>query len=231
MNYSGKILDGNFLEPYSKEELQEKLKELLAGSLEARDEIITHNVRLVMSIAKKYHQNNDLSELFQVGIIGLIKSVDTFNYEKNPNFITYAYSCITNEILMLLRKNKSRPQNISIEDVVYCDLNGYYVKKESLLNDYSVDIINNYEEKELYNIIQKIITNLPPKKQNIIVKYFGFFDNEPTSQVELAHELGCSQSYVSRIIKTILEEIKLELLNQQVIEVNNSNNRKLIKKK
>ena len=72
---------------------------------------------------------------------------------------------------------------------------------------------------------------MPPKKQNIIVKYFGFFDNEPTSQVELARELGCSQSYVSRIIKTILEEIKLELLNQQVIEINNSNNRKLNKKK
>lgn len=230
MNYSGKILNDDLAEPYSKEELQEKLKELIAGSLEARDEIITHNVRLVMSIAKKYHRNNDLSELFQVGIIGLIKSVDTFDYEKNSNFITYAYSCITNEILMLLRKNKSKPQNISIEDVVYYDSNGYYVKKESILTDYSVDIINNYEEKELYSIIQKIVTNLPPKKQNIIVKYFGFFDNEPISQVELARELGCSQSYVSRIIKTVLEEIKLELLNQQVIEVNDSNN-KLIKKK
>ena len=208
MNYSGKILDGNFPEPYSKEELQEKLKELLAGSLEARDEIITHNLCLVMSIAKKYHQNNDLSELFQVGIIGLIKSVDTFNYEKNPNFITYAYSCITNEILMFLRKNKRRKSEISFEDALNYDAEGNELHLEDILGTDEDIVYKEFENKVDKRTLELELNSLNNRERLIMKLRYGLNNTEEYTQKEVASMLGISQSYISRIEKKVIKKLK-----------------------
>ena len=82
---------------------------------EAREKLIRHNLRLVIHIAKKYDGcGEDNEDLISIGVIGLIKAVDTFSPCKEVKISTYAARCIDNEILMHLRANKKYYTNASM---------------------------------------------------------------------------------------------------------------------
>ena len=99
--YSNQI----FPEPLSKEEEEEYLKQAKLGSEEARNKLIEHNLRLVAHIVKKYeHKTEDADDLISIGVIGLIKGIDSFSNKHGTRLTTYAARCAENEILMYLRR-------------------------------------------------------------------------------------------------------------------------------
>lgn len=197
------------------DELKENFKKLKKGDLKARDRIIKSNIRLVRHIAKQYStEGYDFEDLVSIGIIGLIKAVDTYDVTKNIKFSTYSSHCISNEILMGIRKNNTiNVQKVNIEDTLSCDFEGNELKYLDILEDKNSDfvtkIIDNYLSKELLNIID----SLSEKEKELIMLYFGF-DGNRYKQKEIAHILGISQSYISRMISNILKKIKIRIIKE-----------------
>ncbi len=197
------------------DELKENFKKLKKGDLKARDIIIKSNIRLVRHIAKQYStEGYDFEDLVSIGIIGLIKAVDTFDIEKQIRFSTYSSRCISNEILMGIRKNNTNNiQKVNIEDTLSCDFEGNELKYLDILEDKNSDfvtkIIDNYLSKELLNIID----SLSEKEKELVMLYFGF-DGNRYKQKEIAHMLGISQSYISRMISNILKKIKIRIIKE-----------------
>ena len=197
------------------DELKENFKKLKKGDLKARDIIIKSNIRLVILIAKKYNiEGCDLEDLVSLGTIGLIKAVDTYDVTKNIKFSTYSSRCISNEILMGIRKNNANNiQKVNIEDTLSCDFEGNELKYLDILEDKNSDfvtkIIDNYLSKELLDVID----SLSEKEKELVMLYFGF-DGNRYKQKEIAHMLGISQSYISRMISNILKKIKIRIIKE-----------------
>ena len=123
---------GSFPRALKREEEQELLQKMAQGDLDARNQLIEHNLRLVAHIIKKYYtQNGDQDDLISIGTIGLIKAVNTFCPDRNIKLATYASRCIENEILMYLRKTQSQKNEISIDEPLNIDWDG----NELLLSD------------------------------------------------------------------------------------------------
>ena len=206
-------------EPFSKEEVYSYFKKMYEGDKIARDEIIKHNLRLVVSESKKYvSEYYEQEEIVAVGVIGLIKGVDTFDITKNYEFATYAIRCINNEILMFLRKNKKHTNNESIDKTLGTDKDGNELKIGNTLYDENTHFVLDYENKECYKIIREVIMDLNDRDREVIMKYFGFND-EPITQKEIAKLLGLSQSYISKLVKNVLKKISKQLEQKEIIEV------------
>ncbi|HPT89289.1 MAG TPA: sigma-70 family RNA polymerase sigma factor [Bacilli bacterium] len=207
------INSSNILPPPLDEEEEMRLLLLSKeGDIEARNELIVHNLRLVVYIAKKYESSKvNLEDLISIGSMGLIKGVETFKLEKNIKLATYASRCIENEILMYLRKTARLRQEVSLDEVLNVDSEGNEMVLGDILgsNDLqSIDILTHDEElKELYYAINK----LSPREREIIVLRFGLFDNPVLTQKEVADLLGISQSYISRLEKRIIDKIRQEI--------------------
>ena len=121
-------------EPLSKEEELKYLKEMEEGSVEAKNKLIEHNLRLVVYLSKKYENTKiDLEDLVSIGTIGLIKGINTYKIGKNIKLATYASRCIDNEILMYLRKNKKRNADVSLEESLSFDAEGNELHLEDIL--------------------------------------------------------------------------------------------------
>ena len=199
----------------SENELQSNFEKYKTGDLKAREKIIKSNIRLVILIAKKYNiEGCDLEDLVSLGTIGLIKAVDTFDIEKQIRFSTYAACCINNEILMSIRKNNANNiQKVNIEDTLSCDFEGNELKYLDILEDKNSDfvtkIFDNYLSKELLDVID----SLSEKEKELVMLYFGF-DGNRYKQKEIAHILGISQSYISRMISNILKKIKIRIIKE-----------------
>ncbi len=184
------------------------------SSFYTREDIIEGNMRLVSSIVANYNVSlEDKKDLFQVGLIGLMKAVDGFNVLKGTQFSSYAIPCIQNEIGMYLRKFNKDSVVISMEDPIYTNKNGEDIRLEDSLVDEKANIEENYENKEVVNLLKELVVSLSIKDSFIVSLYFGLFDNEPISQKEIAFRLNISQSYVSRLIGGILANLKELILN------------------
>ncbi len=119
-------------EPLSKAEEESLLSRLSAGETGVREDLIVHNLRLVVYIAKKFENSGvNVEDLISIGTIGLIKAVNTFRPEKKIKLATYASRCIENEILMYLRKTGSHKGDVSIDEPLNVDWDG----NELLLSD------------------------------------------------------------------------------------------------
>lgn len=199
----------------SENELQSNFEKYKTGDLKAREKIIKSNIRLVILIAKKYNiEGCDLEDLVSLGTIGLIKAVDTYDVTKNIKFSTYSSRCISNEILMGIRKdNMNNIQKVNIEDTLSCDFEGNELKYLDILEDKNSDfvtkIFDNYLSKELLDVID----SLSEKEKELVMLYFGF-DGNRYKQKEIAHMLGISQSYISRMISNILKKIKIRIIKE-----------------
>ncbi len=178
----------------------------------AKNKLIEHNLRLVVYIAKKFENTGiNIEDLISIGTIGLIKSINTFNTEKNIKLATYSSRCIENEILMYLRKNSNFKTEISIDEPLNTDWDG----NELLLSDIlgtDPDIIHREIEDEVdKELLKEALHKLNKRELEIIKLRFGIDNTEEKTQKEVADMLGISQSYISRLEKKIISRLKKEI--------------------
>lgn len=183
---------------------------------EAKAILIEHNLRLVVYIAKKFDNTGvGVEDLISIGTIGLIKSINTFKPDKNIKLATYASRCIENEILMYLRRNNKTKLEVSIDEPLNVDWDGNELLLSDILGtDEDViyrDIENEVERKLLLGAIGK----LSEREKKIINLRFGLGtpDGQEMTQKEVASLLGISQSYISRLEKKIMRQLKKEMSN------------------
>ena len=198
-----------FPKPLSKKEEQELLEKMSHGDDCAKKKLIEHNLRLVAHIVKKYYANySEQDDLVSIGTIGLIKGINSFNYEKGTKLATYCARCIENEILMYFRNCKKTSQEISFSEPIDTDSEGNPL---TLMDIIAIDdtIVDDIDTKNKLVRLTEIINNISDERdKTIIVKRYGLDGKPPLTQKEIAKELKISRSYVSRIEKRILEEIK-----------------------
>ncbi len=198
--------------PLSKEEEAEAFRLLTENSPAAREKLIVHNLRLVVYIAKKFETTcTGIEDLISIGTIGLIKAVNTFKPDKNIKLATYASRCIENEILMFLRKSSQYRNEISIDEPLNIDWDG----NELLLSDIlgtDDDIVNRGIETEAERgMIREVVEELKGREKQIMQMRFGLIDGKEKTQKEVADIIGISQSYISRLEKRIIKNLKIEL--------------------
>lgn len=197
--------------PLPKEELKELFLQYKKGNYSVRETIILHNLRLVLYVVYKYIRNkNDLEEFFSIGLIGLIKAVDTYDISKNVEFSSYANCCIQNEFHMFFRKNQK-----NIKEAISLDAPLLDGASDASLSDFLIDFDSDtteiYEKKETIQELLKIVNQLPDKEKEIIYLHFGLYGNKEYNQREIAKKLNISYSYVSKIIKTVLCKLKKKM--------------------
>ena len=195
--------------PLSKEEELAYLIKAKAGDEEARNVLIEHNLRLVVFLAKKYENTTyDIEDLVSIGSIGLIKGINTYKIDKNIKLATYASRCISNEILMFLRKNKRKRAEVSLEDALNYDAEGNELHLEDILGTDENLVPNEYEKQVDKEILAKEIEGLPDRDKEIMTLRYGLNNTKEYTQKEVAVMLGISQSYISRIEKKVIRKLK-----------------------
>lgn len=199
----------SFPKPLSKKEEKELLERMSQGDDYARKKLIEHNLRLVAHIVKKYYANySDQDDLISIGTIGLIKGINSFKCDKGTKLATYCARCIENEILMYFRNSRKLSQEISFNDPIDTDSEGNPL---TLMDIIAVDdtIIEDIDTKNKLIKLVAVIDGIENQRdKTIIIKRYGLDGNKPLTQKEIAKELNISRSYVSRIEKKILEQIK-----------------------
>ncbi|MCI8498966.1 MAG: RNA polymerase sporulation sigma factor SigK [Bacilli bacterium] len=179
------------------------------GDMEARNILIEHNLRLVVFLAKKFDSTGyDLEDLVSIGSLGLIKGIMTYKVDKNIKLATYASRCITNEILMYIRKNKNRKGEVSFEDALNYDNEGNELHLEDIMGTEN-DVVHEEIENKLSKIkLQECLEELPSRDREIMTLRYGLNNTEEFTQKEVADMLGISQSYISRIEKKVIKKLQ-----------------------
>lgn len=198
------------LDSQEEKELIERMNE----DEKARNKLILHNLRLVVYIAKRYDvSSSEMEDLISIGTIGLIKGVNTYKRDKNIKLVTYASRCIENEILMFLRKKSKRGKEISLDEPLNVDYDG----NELLLGDIvgtEHDLVEKqFERNENKRMLMKAVNQLDERDRMILKMRYGIEENEAT-QKDIADKLGISQSYISRLEKRILLQLKMNMLRK-----------------
>lgn len=198
--------------PLSAEEEALILSHAADGDVRARDKLITHNLRLVVYIARKFENSGvGIEDLISIGTIGLIKAVSTFRTDKNIKLATYSSRCIENEILMFLRKNTQTRHELSFDEPLNIDWDG----NELLLSDVlgsDPDIVHRGVEQEAErDLLLDCVSRLPQREQTIMRLRFGISGEQEHTQKEVADLLGISQSYISRLEKKIIKRLRCEI--------------------
>lgn len=181
---------------------------------EAKSRLIEHNLRLVVYIAKKFDNTGiGVEDLISIGTIGLIKSINTYNPEKNIKLATYASRCIENEILMYLRRNNKTKLEVSIDEPLNVDWDGNELLLSDILGTDEDIIYRDIENEVERKVLKSAIGKLSERERTIINLRFGLDkeDGEEMTQKEVAGLLGISQSYISRLEKKIMKRLKREM--------------------
>jgi len=221
MNSNDLFIGFELPKPLTKQELSNYFLEYKSGNINARYKLIIHNIRLVINCVCKNFSNTvyDRSELVSIGLIALIRSVDSYDINKGFEFSTYAGTCIYNDIIKFIRDNKKNTYNQSIDSIVNIDkISGKELKLKDTLEDVNADFVLDYEDKVLKEEIDKIIDELPLNERKIIALYFGFYDYKIHTQMEIASILNTNQASISRALPKILEKIYLKLIKNNLIE-------------
>ena len=185
------------------------------GEKEAKSELIEHNLRLVVYIAKKFDNTGiGVEDLISIGTIGLIKAINTFNPTKNIKLATYASRCIENEILMYLRRNNKTRMEVSIDEPLNVDWDGNELLLSDILGTDEDIIYRDIETEVEKNLLKKAVEKLSDRERTIVELRFGLNSpqGEEMTQKEVADLLGISQSYISRLEKKIMKRLKKEIV-------------------
>ena len=198
--------------PLTKEEEAQVFENIRQGVPGAREPLITHNLRLVVYIARKFESPGaSVEDLISIGTIGLIKAVNTFSIDRNIKLATYASRCIENEILMHLRKSSQLRHEISIDDPLNVDWDGNELLLSDLLGS-DPDAVNRDIEQEAERVmLMEAVGRLSPREQQIMTLRFGLAKDKEHTQKEVADVLGISQSYISRLEKRIILRLRKDL--------------------
>lgn len=191
------------------EEEQALLKKLAAGDDDARDKLIEHNLRLVAHIAKKYTTHGrDADDLISIGTIGLIKAVGSFDANKGRTLSAFAARCIENEILMSVRAEKKKNNEVSLDEPLGMDRDGNEITLADVIasaeNPVADTAINNSACRAVRSAAQSI---LDERERIVIEMRYGFANGIAMPQREVGKKLGISRSYVSRIEKRALAKL------------------------
>ncbi len=183
------------------------------NDLSAKSELIEHNLRLVMYIAKRFEsQKIELPDLVSVGSIGLIKAVDSYKTDKNIKLATYASRCIENEILMYLRKINKSINDLSLDDCLVNDDEGNNLTLGEIIPD-EKQVYDEIELKDQKEYLLDSIQTLNNREKKIMSMRYGLNGYDELTQKEVADNLNISQSYISRLEKKILKKLKREMEN------------------
>lgn len=188
------------------------LEKMRNGDKNARGVLIERNLRLVSHIVKKYYsKTNDTDDLISIGTIGLIKAIDSFNADKGTRLATYASRCIENEILMHFRGLKKNANDVYLSDTLELDKDGNPLTIEDTVSS-DRDLAEDLETKIKWEKVANYIKNMQNEREKeIIVLRYGINNKKPLTQREVADKLKISRSYVSRIEKKVLNDIKDEI--------------------
>ena len=203
----------SFPQPLTAAQETSYLRQYQNGDMHARDILIERNLRLVAHIVKKYiHSGKETDELISIGIIGLVKAVNTYNFDKGSRLATYAARCIDNELLMLMRGDKKRSREVSLFDPIGTDKEGNEITLLSIIEHNNEDVVEQLARKQSLQKLSKIISEvLTPREYFVVIRRYGLFGHSESTQRELASQLNISRSYVSRIEKKALEKLRHHL--------------------
>lgn len=199
-----------FLEPLTANEEKECIEKITQGNKEAKDILIERNLRLVAHIAKKYYgENRDNEDLISIGIIGLIKAVNTYNPQKGNRLVTYASKCIENELLMMLRSEKKKSKEVSLNEPIGMDKEGNTISLIDVVETDEMAMADRMEKAEdIVRVREYVDRVLTKREKEIITKRYGLVNGSPITQKKVGNQMGISRSYVSRIEKKALEKLK-----------------------
>jgi len=198
--------------PLSKEEETRAMQRLRQGDDGVREVLITHNLRLVVYIAKKFENSGvGVEDLISIGTIGLIKAVNTFCPDKNIKLATYASRCIENEILMHLRKITPMRGDISIDEPLNIDWDGNELLLSDILGSDADAVNTGIEEDDERDLLLRCVSALEDRERMIMHMRFGMAGQHEHTQKEVADLLGISQSYISRLEKKIIDRLRREM--------------------
>lgn len=199
----------SFPKKLSPEEEMKLLNEKENGSMAARQKLIEHNLRLVSHITKKYYsKTGEPEELISIGTIGLIKGVDTYKTEKKTKLSTYLAKCIQNEILMYFRTGKKSAQDVYFNEPIDTDSEGNPLTFLDIVAD-EEDIADTIDLKIKSEKLKQYVDEIENERERtVIIKRFGLDGEEELTQKQIAKKLGISRSYVSRIEKKVIEDMR-----------------------
>jgi len=200
----------SFPDPLSKEEEQACFISLKKKQSEdAREKLIAHNLRLVAYVCKKYSTCSiDQDDLLSIGTIGLIKSINTYDYEKGTKFATYAARCIDNEILMAIRSESKLSGNVFLEDIIGVDDEGNNISLIDVLDNQERDIEDQVNLKlETVQMLKQVNQSLSSRERLVVKMRYGLGGTKKYTQLQISEMLGISRSYVSRIEKKAVEKL------------------------
>jgi len=199
-------------QPFTPDEESEMVAKLIGGEKDIRDKLIEHNLRLVVYIARRFENTGvDLDDLVSVGTIGLIKAVNSFNADKNIKLATYASRCIENEILMHLRKINQQKGDVSLDEPLNTDWEGNELLLSDVLGSDGYEVNNGVEDEDERRILHLCMETLEERERLIMNMRFGLCGYKEHTQKEVADILGISQSYISRLEKRIISQLKRDI--------------------
>ncbi len=206
----------SFPQPLTSEEEERNLGLMENGSHEARELLIIHNLRLVAHVIKKYNfSENEQEEYISIGIVGLIKAIDSYKPSKGIKLATYASRCIDNEILMVLRSNRKLSREVFLNDPIGQDKEGNEIKLLDILvseeSEPGMDLIKGEEIGILREALKKVVSG---REREILFLRYGFYGDHQFTQRDIAKAYGISRSYVSRLEKKALDKIKIYFMQQ-----------------
>lgn len=192
------------------EQESECLKKMKNGDLEARNELIERNMRLVAHVAKKYQSPDDeMEDLISIGTIGLIKAVETYKEDYGSRLATYAARCIDNELLMHFRAKKKTSKEVSLYEPIGTDKEGNQIQLLDVVVSEDEDVVELLEQDRKVRRLNEIIPQtLSGRELFIIINRYGLYGKKTMTQREIARKLGISRSYVSRIEKRAIEKLR-----------------------
>ena len=199
--------------PLSAEEEAECIEHIDEDDVRTR--LVEHNLRLVVYVATKFENvGTGIEDLISIGTVGLIKAINTFRADKSIKLATYASRCIENEILMYIRKNNSQRTAISIDEPLNTDWDGNELLLSDILGSEEESISFELEQREERQMVRDAVSSLSPRERELIELRYGMRTGREMTQKEVADLLGISQSYISRLEKRILANLREALADK-----------------
>ncbi len=204
---------GSFPKPLSTKQEKEFLDKMANGDEKAREKLIIHNLRLVAHVVKKYPNcTTEQDDLISIGTVGLIKGISSYKQTKGTRLATYAAKCIENEILMHFRSLKKIEKDVYIDDPIDTDREGNILTLMDIISEDN-DIVDDIDTKIKCTKIKRYVLEIEDdREREIIISRYGLFGEKEQTQNEIAKRLNISRSYVSRIEKKVLSNLKQRLL-------------------
>lgn len=202
----------NLPAPLSREQEAAVFLRLEEGDPKAKETLITHNLRLVVYIARKFESTGiGIEDLISIGTIGLIKAVNTFCPARNIKLATYASRCIENEILMFLRRTSRQKLEVSLDEPLNTDWDGNELLLSDILGTEGDMVYRSIEETVERQMLARALSKLSAREKEIMRLRFGLGGCAEKTQKQVADIMGISQSYISRLEKRILNRLQQDM--------------------